>query len=451
MTSQSKKRPSPAPSPSLASSPIVYDRLVTTPVLVTNISDNRQLRQVQFYLVDTRDNRHLAATGTGNTSSHYSYTNEHGFPYLRCKAKIDVNEWAHRIIEKSKQGAGLGEVGKQKQQTAKKARLSGAGPKKTRGPMGSVPFPPNVMNEESIGLLLDVFALQDELDDDEVEALSARVNCSTEVVTHIFSQWRLAVKAAITFARIRSKKDVEEGGEEVEKQGTGRGKEKEKQQKQKEEGKRQRKQQPLPKQPKQNQNSDGAVVGKIAGTRSASKQQEKEPVLQDYEEPVVLNGGTKTSTRPVEKKEERVKSRARSAHKLDGAKRFGAVVSTHRSPASAQHRIDDQEQNIPPPVETDKSKESKQKSAQEEKNKGSKNTTTEIAFTHPIDNVTAIQILDENDKLYRMEDNETPTTTVSVDGGLRPFPFVPEDEEEWTMQNARLIASGIRDPKYVTL
>jgi len=62
---------------------------------------------IQFFLVDSKGNQHLAATGVDNGDSHYEYTNERGFPTLQCHNKGDVKIWGDSIIAKSQDRGGF--------------------------------------------------------------------------------------------------------------------------------------------------------------------------------------------------------------------------------------------------------------------------------------------------------------------------------------------------------
>jgi hypothetical protein len=62
---------------------------------------------IRFFLVDSKGNQHLAATGVDNGDSHYEYTNEPGFPTLNCHNKGDVKKWGDSIIAKSQDRGGF--------------------------------------------------------------------------------------------------------------------------------------------------------------------------------------------------------------------------------------------------------------------------------------------------------------------------------------------------------
>ncbi|KAL4526835.1 hypothetical protein Ndes2526A_g01264 [Nannochloris sp. 'desiccata'] len=62
---------------------------------------------IRFFLVDSKGNQHLAATGVDNGDSHYEYTNQPGFPTLQCHNKGDVKMWGDSIIAKSQDRGGF--------------------------------------------------------------------------------------------------------------------------------------------------------------------------------------------------------------------------------------------------------------------------------------------------------------------------------------------------------
>jgi hypothetical protein len=62
---------------------------------------------IRFFLVDSKGNQHLAATGIDNGDSHYEYANEPGFPSLQCHNKADVKKWGDYIIAKSQDRSGF--------------------------------------------------------------------------------------------------------------------------------------------------------------------------------------------------------------------------------------------------------------------------------------------------------------------------------------------------------
>jgi len=63
---------------------------------------SRNDKHVNFFLVDSDGNSHLAAHGVDTGNSHYNYTNEPGFPELKATSRCKVIDWGKAIIEQAK-------------------------------------------------------------------------------------------------------------------------------------------------------------------------------------------------------------------------------------------------------------------------------------------------------------------------------------------------------------